>query len=269
MVNGRVEKNQFQRLGIHEAEIIHVHKPPQFGRYVKIRADVCQKNPGIHKIGLAFVFVRTQVRNQAIARIERDTCTCKPNALAVPQAKDSAGKFGKIVNGVEASGATAFGMSRAGRIKRGSFESYPVFVDGKLKCRHLSIDGDGASGDAIEAIIPKRLVKSMRQIYGADVAVSRPSNVDGMDAVRMQNALRENRANRGGADQKTIVVVMNGGVVFIVVNAELRRVTLKEEVLAINVSDDHLLIPEFHGIQTAVGVFFEKVEIGEIVLPAV
>src|SRR5271170_2491663 len=110
MVNGRVEKNQFERLGIHEAQVIHVHKPPQFGRYVKIRANVREKNPGIHKIGLAFVFVRTQVRNQAVARIESYTRTSQPNALAVPQAENSAGEFGEIVNGIEAARATAFGM---------------------------------------------------------------------------------------------------------------------------------------------------------------
>src|ERR1700689_5784152 len=160
-------------------------------------------------------------------------------------------------------------MGRPGRIKGGRFEAYPIFVNGELERRHLRIDGDGASGNAVETIIAKRLVKSMRQIYGTDVAVSGPSNVRGVDAVRMQNALRENCADRGWPNQKTIVVVMNGGIVFFVVNAELPRVPLKEEILTINVSDDYLLVPHRHGIQTAVGIFFEEVEIGEIVLPAV
>src|SRR5450755_4159993 len=116
-------------------------------------------------------------------------------------------------------------MSRPGRVKRGSFESYPVFVDGEFERCHLCVYGDGASGNSVETIVPKRLVKSMRQIYRANVPVPSPSNVGGVDAVGVQNALRENRANRGGADQKAIVVEMKGRLVVIVVNAELRRVT--------------------------------------------
>ena len=55
----------FERLGAFEAQIVEIGETFQLGSDVKIRACVCEKNSGIHEIGLAFFFAGTQRRNQA------------------------------------------------------------------------------------------------------------------------------------------------------------------------------------------------------------
>ena len=52
-------------------------------------------------------------------------------------------------------------------------------------------------------------------------------------------------------------------------HAHLRCVSREQEILAIRVGDDDLLIAQRHGIQPAVGVLLQKIEIGDVVLPAI
>ncbi len=81
--------------------------------------------------------------------------------------------------------------------------------------------------------------------------------------------MRPENADRRGPRQKSVVVVVNSGVVLIVVNAELRCVARLEEILHVQIRDDHLLVPWLECVESAVRIFFEEVEIREVVFPAV
>src|SRR5260370_39774399 len=109
----------------------------------------------------------------------------------------------------------------------------------------------------------QRLIKGVADIYFFNVPIARPSDV--VDAY----VVRPHAANRSRTHQEPVVIKMNAGVVFVVVIAELRGVTLREEILYIEVPQEHLLMTVLEGVQPAVGVFFQEEEIGGVVLKSV
>src|SRR5262249_45388747 len=81
-------------------------------------------------------------------------------------------------------------------------------------------------------------------------------------------------ADARGADEDSVLIVARARLVAVVMRAELDRVTFGERVLAEDVGDIDLLIAEFDfaevdRVQLTVGLFFEHVEIGKVVLPPV
>ena len=57
---------------------------------------------------------------------------------------------------------------------------------------------------------------------------------------------------------------MNRGVVFVPGCDEFGRVTRKEEILQVNIAQHNLLVAAFEGVQAAVGVFLEELEIAAL-----
>ena len=72
MANRRLEKNLLESFRALETQIIHIHEAAQLGGDVEISAEVREKNSGIDEVRLSFVFARTQIGKQAIARVERN-----------------------------------------------------------------------------------------------------------------------------------------------------------------------------------------------------
>ena len=269
VTNRRLKQDLLERLGAFEAQVVHVNKPAHFRRDIEIRTDVREKNTGIHEIGLAFIFARTQIWKKAVARIQRDARARQPNALAIPQAEDSAREFREIIDGIKSARVAARRIRRPGSIKERTLQPEPVAIHRDFERRHLRVDRHRPSRDGIKAVVPQRLIKSMGQIHSPDVAVAGPTDVRGMNAVRLDHAARKHFANRRRTHEKTVVVVMDGGIVFVVVNAQLRGVTLEQEILAKHVGDDHLLIAQRHRIQAAVGILFEEIEVRDVILPPI
>src|SRR5882762_1501135 len=50
VVNGRLEQNEFERLGAFETEKIKIREAPHFGSDVEIGSRVGQENPGVDEI---------------------------------------------------------------------------------------------------------------------------------------------------------------------------------------------------------------------------
>src|ERR1700722_14935826 len=258
-----------ERLGSFEAQVVHVYKPAQFRRDIEIGADVREKNSGVHEISLAFVFARTQIGKKAVARIERDPRAREPDTLAIPKAEDSSRECREIIDGIESTGVATGWVRRARSIKERTLQPEPVAIHRYFERRHLRVDSHWFSCDGVEAVVAQCLIKSMGQIHRSDVALAGPTDVRGMNAVRLNHATRKHFANRRRAHEKTVVVVVDGGIVLVVMNAQLRGVTLEQEILAKHVGDDHLLITERHGIQAAVGILFEEIKIRDVVLPPI
>src|ERR1700727_1799756 len=70
--------------------------------------------------------------------------------------------------------------------------------------------------------------------------------------------------------QKTIVIVMKTGVIFIERTDKFGRIPWKKEILQINIAEHHLLVPPVeNSIQSAIGIFFQQIEIRRVVLNTV
>src|SRR4029077_1965397 len=59
---------------------------------------------------------------------------------------------------------------------------------------------------------------------------------------------------------------MDGGVVFVVVYAELPRIPLEEEILPVEIGDDDFLVSQRERVQPAISIFFQEVEVSNVVL---
>src|SRR6185369_11137419 len=94
-------------------------------------------------------------------------------------------------------------------------------------------------------------------------AISGPSEVADVDV------MFENSADRGGADDVSVAVVMGAAVVEASREAPLGGVTFPEEVLPIEIGDDHLLITPVECVQVGVGVLLAHIEPDEVVLKAI
>src|SRR5271154_7174460 len=108
-----LKQQQVKRLGAHELQVIHVDEAAQFRGEVEIRAHVDEKNSGIDEIGLTFVFAGAQVRQKAVRRRQQDASAGEANAFAIPEAENSPGEFGHVVNRVEAVRAAGGGIAIA------------------------------------------------------------------------------------------------------------------------------------------------------------
>ncbi len=62
VMDWRLKKKKFQRLGAFESEIVEIGEAAQFWRDFKVCTGVREKNPGIYEIGLAFFFACAERR---------------------------------------------------------------------------------------------------------------------------------------------------------------------------------------------------------------
>src|SRR4030081_3333428 len=102
------------------------------------------------------------------------------------------------------------------------------------------------------------------------MAVTSPSQVVTANAVRLGNSITHHHASyRRRPNQEPIFVVMDAALIVVVMKAELGGVTLRESILYIDIGDPHLLMPGFEGVQTAVSILFQEVEISEVVIDTI
>src|SRR4051812_644817 len=75
--------------------------------------------------------------------------------------------------------------------------------------------------------------------------------------------------NRSRPHQESVFVIMTAGSVEVCVKTQLRCVPFGEEILAVNIGNNDLLIARIEFIEIRVGVLLAHIEKGEIILPAV
>ena len=112
----------------------------------------------------------------------------------------------------------------------------------------------------------------MREIEAVDVAVAEPAEISDADAVEDRARawiLVDDIADGRRANEETVVIIVQAGIVLVPCGDELRGVAGKKEVLEIHVAEKHLLVAAFERVEPAVGVFFEEMEVGEIVFNAI
>ena len=68
-----MEKDEFERFGAVKAQIVDVGEGAKFGSEIEIGTGIGEKNSRVDEIGLAFLFIRTERREKAAGRSERNT----------------------------------------------------------------------------------------------------------------------------------------------------------------------------------------------------
>ncbi len=131
----------------------------------------------------------------------------RPNAFAIPEAKNPSGKCSIIDDGIEAPRFPIGRISVARRKKRRYLVPRPIFVDRYFRRRHLRIDRHAASRDGIQAIRAERLIERVIYVDAPEMPVAGPTKIRRADFVRLKNA------DRRGPREKTVVVVVNAGIV--------------------------------------------------------
>src|SRR5947209_13144772 len=103
----------------------------------------------------------------------------------------------------------------------------------------------------------------MIDVPAIDMPIARPTEIADVQLVWLKNAVGV------WADEKAVLIVMRVRIVMVVMHAELRRVARPDEILAIVVRDENSLPAILEGVQIAVGVFFQFVEIDDVELIAI
>src|SRR5713226_9203851 len=234
VVNGRLEQEKFERLGAFETEKVEIGEAPQFGCDVKVGAGVCEKNPGVDEVGLAFFFAGAQRGNQAAGRGQQNAGAEKPNTFTIPEAEEPAGKVGKIHDGIESARASIARIRVTGSVESGNAITDPIFVVRNFSGGHLSVHGDAASSNGIECVLAESLIESVREIEPADGSAAEPAEIANANAVEDRStagSLTDDIANGRGTNEKAVVVIVQAGIVFVPGDDEPRGVAGKKEIL--------------------------------------
>src|SRR5947208_2683152 len=243
-----------------KAHEVHIRHCANLGCEIKISAGVEEKNSRIHKVRLTLFFAGAQVGEKAIGSNQCNTGPSKTDTLTIEEAENAAAKGLCLADGIKAARFPVSWIAISRSKKSGRAQTVPVPVERDFQRSHLRIDIRSAAGNGIEVIVSQCLVQSVTDVDCFDVSVARPPQVMRADT------MRKHAANRGGTHQKTILVKVGAGVVFVEVITELRGVAFGKEILHIKICQRNLLMAVVKGVQSAVGVFFKEEEIGSVVL---
>ncbi len=100
------------------------------------------------------------------------------------------------------------------------------------------------------------------------MAAAEPAEIADTNAVKDRaNAgiLVDDVADGRRTDEEAIVVVVKAAVVFVIGDEEFGGVAREKEILQISVGNGDLLAAALECVEAAVGVFFEEIEIGDVV----
>ena len=112
----------------------------------------------------------------------------------------------------------------------------------------------------------------MREIEAVDASAAEPAEITNANAVEDGAGARilvDDIADGSGANKEAVVIIVKAGIVFVPGGDEFRGVAGKKEILQVNVAEKDLLVAAVESVESAVGVFFEEMEVGEIVFDAV
>src|ERR1700730_10411993 len=103
----------------------------------------------------------------------------------------------------------------------------------------------------------------MIDIEPADVSIAGPAEVICLDI------MVADRADRCGACNKTVLVVMTAVVVEVGEETQLTGVPFPDQILAKNIRDINLLLASAELVEIGIGILLQHVERGDVVLPPI
>src|SRR5579871_109437 len=96
-----LKKQELQRLGVDEADEIHIQESAEFGGDIDVGAGVDEGDSGVYEIGLAFDFTGAETGDEASALDQADAGAGEADAFAIPERKKSACEIGIVKDRVE------------------------------------------------------------------------------------------------------------------------------------------------------------------------
>src|SRR5436190_1245596 len=112
----------------------------------------------------------------------------------------------------------------------------------------------------MKIVTSERLIEGMRDVDSPYVSVA------GNACIACAYLMRQRKSDGRGPNQKAVLVDVECGLVVVVKRAEIQIVAARDEVVPIKIRHVYRLIAMPPSIQTAIGVLFEQIEVGEIVL---
>ena len=210
---------------------------------------------------MSLKFAGAKVGDEALALDQADAEELE--VLALPVAEFAPCEVGVVENRVETFCGSVVGIIIARGIKERSFEANPVAVDGEFERGHLGVDILRCSRDRVHAVSANSPVEGIRDVDPSDMPLPCHPEVIGFDAVWLVDA------DGIGTSQEVVLVEVEGGLVVVVVKAQFCRVAWEDEVLAIVVGDEDVLMSVVEGVEKAVGVFLDVVEEDQVELISV
>ena len=253
-----LERESFEDSGVIKPQKVGVGDGAELWCDFKVHTGIEESDARVHEVTLSLELAAAKICEEAFALCEIHTEEF--DLLALPEAELSAGEIWIIEHSVEAFGVLVIGIIISGGPEAGGAEANPVAVDREFECSHVCPDICGLSLNWIESIATGDVIEGVADIDTADMAIPCEAKIEGIDFVRSKDA--------GGIrpDKKVIAVEFNAGLVVVVVKAELRSVTRKDEVLTKVVENDCILVAVIEGIQEAVGFLFGLVEPDDVKL---
>jgi len=225
---------------------------------------------------LAFGFAGAKVGDEGVALFQADSRAREVEALVDIPAKRTTDEEGMVDDGIEAASDVVGGVAIAAGIEAGEFEADPIAIVAEFESGHLGVDGNLLAGEGVEFVTTENLIEGVGEIPASDVAIARPAEVEGFDIVACGTAFIGegiaacgNCSKRFWASEKADFVIVRAPAVEVHVETGLGGVAFPEEILAVEIGDEDLLVSGIESIEIGVGVLFPHVEKGEIVLEAI
>ena len=231
-------------------------------RDFEVDADIVKLQPGIHEVCLRLKLVAgPQVGIDAQEVLE--VGTEQFDLLADPEAELTPGKLRVVDDAVEPAPLVIVDVVVARGVEGRRAKSNPVGGIGEFDGSHRRPDIDGLECLRVERVVADHVVERTRDVELVDVTVVGEPEVAGVHFVGL------GEPDRIGTHEKTVLVVLDAGLVVVVMKARLHRMAGPDEVLAIVVGDEDVLAAVIEGVEKTVGVLFPLVEDGDIELIAV
>lgn len=253
-----LEGESFENSGLVKPEEIGIGNRAEFRCDFKVHPGIQQPDTRIYKVALPLKLAAAEVCEEAFSLCEVDAEEL--DLLTLPKAELSAGEIWIVENGVKTFGVLIIGVVIAGGPKTGGAEPNPVAIHREFDSPHVGTNISSLSLDWIQTIAASDVIKGMTDVDFSNMAVASHAEVISVDLVLAKDAdgIRPN--------EKLIAVELDARLVVVVVKAELRSVTRKDEILTKVVEDDSILVAVIEGIQHAVRLFFSLIEPNEIEL---
>ena len=269
-------EGEFDRLGFGEPDVVEIDESLEFWGDIDVASEADDHHSWVDEIGLALGFAGAEVGDEGVALFQADAGAREVESLVDIPAKRAADEEGMIEDGIEAASDVVGGVVVAAGIEAGEFEADPIAIVAEFESGHLGVDGNLLAGEGVEFVTTENLIEGVGEIPAPDVAIARPTEIEGFDVVTWRAAFIGegiaacgNCSKRFWASEKANFVVTRAPAVEVHVEAGLGGVAFPEKILAVEIGDEDLLVAGIESVEIGIGVLFPHVEKGEIVLEAI
>src|SRR5262245_21349801 len=167
-----LEKEEFQRLGAMESNVVVIDEGAQLRRDVNINARVVKGQTRIDEIGLPLNLAAAQVGNNVIPPDQLHGGLGQPDLLLIPEAELAPGEVRTADDRVEAARRVVIHIRITRAVEAGYAVAKPVEIYRKFGGCHLRVDAPGASCYRVVSVAPDSLIESVGDVQPPEMPVA-------------------------------------------------------------------------------------------------